>query len=113
MQLPEIPLNPPLRKGETPCLHRTHVIITVIGVSGDMFRIHRGCLKISISPYGTSTNFQTCSKQRGLLGCSYRRTGVRRSRWGYESLLINNSCGIMCTAEPGLGVPGGDTNPCL
>ncbi len=27
MQLPEIPLNPPLRKGETPCLHRTHVIL--------------------------------------------------------------------------------------
>ncbi len=25
MQLPEIPLNPPLRKGETPCLRRTHV----------------------------------------------------------------------------------------
>ncbi len=25
MQLPEIPLDPPLRKGETPCLRRTHV----------------------------------------------------------------------------------------
>ncbi len=29
MQLPEIPLNPPLRKGETPCLRRTHVSDTV------------------------------------------------------------------------------------
>ncbi len=27
MQLPEIPLDPPLRKGETPCLRRTHVKI--------------------------------------------------------------------------------------
>ncbi len=40
MQLPEIPLDPPLRKGETPCLRRTHVrirklISPLFSVTGD------------------------------------------------------------------------------
>ncbi len=52
MQLPEIPLNPPLRKGETPCLRRTHVktLLKLKVNKGEIFAICRIVRTAASSP---------------------------------------------------------------